>query len=159
MGIVDGNLQALTQFPAEGTSEQSDECYRLIKENVVTGTSIGFMARSWEPLDREKPYMGLRFTSTELVELSYVSVPANRDAAIIAKSLAARDYARMTSSTPAPSTLSYAGDLRHRRALLHWEHPDVELATALAAADPATREGRAAIVAAHRRFGERLKRR
>jgi HK97 family phage prohead protease len=124
MGIVDGNLQALTQFPALGTSSQSDECYRLIREGVVTGTSIGFMARSWEPLDREKPYAGVKYTSTELVEFSYVSVPANRDAAIIAKGWRRGSARTAERPAPAPSVFSYAGTAAMRQAAFSHDHPD-----------------------------------
>jgi hypothetical protein len=35
MNIVNGCMTALTQFPPEGTSAQSDECYRLIREGIV----------------------------------------------------------------------------------------------------------------------------
>jgi hypothetical protein len=40
MNIVNGCMTALTQFPPEGTSAQSDECYRLIREGIVNAIRI-----------------------------------------------------------------------------------------------------------------------
>jgi HK97 family phage prohead protease len=154
MGLVDGNLTATAQFPSVGTSEQSDECYRLIKEGVVTGTSIGFVPLKWEFLDRELGG-GIRFLEVECLEYSFVSVPANSEALIIAKM-----WRTPAASTPPPSAFSsYAGTLQQRRAMLHWEHPEAERDAAISAADPKTRQGRIQIAAAHRRFGERMMRR
>jgi uncharacterized protein len=156
MSLVNGNLTATAQFPSVGTSEQSDECYRLIKARVVTGTSIGFVPKKWEFLDREFGG-GIRFLEVECLEYSFVSVPANSEALIIAKMW--RSAAPAACSTPAPSAFSYAGTLRQRQAMLHWEHPEIELHAAIFAAHPTTREGRVAIAAAHRRFCERTMRR
>jgi hypothetical protein len=55
MSVVNGCLAALAQFPPEGTSEKSDECYRLIREGVVNSTSIGFIPVEWEFLDKNRP--------------------------------------------------------------------------------------------------------
>jgi HK97 family phage prohead protease len=85
MGIEAGCLTATVQFPPTGTSEQSDEAYRLIKADVVTGVSIGFLPRSWEFIDTPKPGSGVRFLEIELLEFSFVSVPANSQALIIGK--------------------------------------------------------------------------
>jgi HK97 family phage prohead protease len=88
LSVVNGCLTALAQFPPEGTSEKSDECYRLIREGVVSSTSIGFIPVEWDFLDNNRPGSGVLFRQVQMLEFSYVSVPANPDAMIIGKSLA-----------------------------------------------------------------------
>ena len=127
IGLVNGRLQAVAQFPPAGTSSQSDECYRLMKADVVTGSSIGFLPRRWELIDPRKP--GIRFTQVELVEFSFVSVPANCDALIIGKSFPALS-APLSYRTPPPSALQYSGTLAQRRAQLHRDYPELEEAAA-----------------------------
>jgi HK97 family phage prohead protease len=85
--VVDGALQALVQFPPEGTSRQADEVYGLIKAGVINATSVGFMPKEWSYLDDKAPWGGRRYASVELVEFSFVSVPANPDALVIERSL------------------------------------------------------------------------
>jgi HK97 family phage prohead protease len=132
IGIVNGCLTATAQFPAEFTSDQSDECYRLIREGVVTGTSIGFLPRDYEPVDRNEPWSGLRFLNVELLEFSFVSVPAAPSALIIGKGWHPdKPYPRQSVTRgfsgvvmePEPerrapvliSTMGFAGDARTRR--------------------------------------------
>lgn len=122
MGLVNGNLTATAQFPPIETSEQSDECYRLIKAGIVTGTSIGFIPKKWEFLDRELGG-GVRYIEVECLEYSFVSVPANSEALVIAKMW--RGSALAERSASAPSAFQYAGTLQQREAQLHWAHPDL----------------------------------
>jgi hypothetical protein len=112
MGLVNGNLTARAQFPPIGTSEQSDECYRLIKEGVVTGTSIGFVPKKWEFRDLESGY-GILFNEVECIEYSFVSVPAQAEAMIIGKSW--RGAALAERPTPTLSVMQYSGTARERR--------------------------------------------
>lgn len=79
---VGTKLMALIQFPAEGTSDDSDMVYRLIKENVVNATSIGFIVTKRTPLQGG----GYRFDSIDLLECSFVAVPALPSAVITARS-------------------------------------------------------------------------
>ncbi len=85
IGLVDGRLQALVQFPPEGVSARADEVHGLVKAGVVNATSVGFMPLDAEPLDKAKPYRGQRFLKSELMEFSFVSVPANRGAVVVAR--------------------------------------------------------------------------
>jgi HK97 family phage prohead protease len=112
MGLVNGNLTAVAQFPPIGTSERSDECYRLIKAGVVTSASLGFIPKKWEFRDLESGY-GIRFDKVECIEYSFVSVPAQAEAMIIGKSW--RGPALTARSSPVLSTLSFAGTARQRR--------------------------------------------
>lgn len=85
IGVVDGRLQALVQFPPEGVSAKADEVYGLVKAGVVNATSVGFMPMDSEPMDKSQPYKGQRFLRSELMEFSFVSVPANRGATVVAR--------------------------------------------------------------------------
>ena len=83
IGIEAGKLTALVQFPDEGVSEKSDEVYGLIRAGIINSTSIGFRPlKQPTPLDPSNPYGGLRFTSVELLEFSFVSVAAQASALI-----------------------------------------------------------------------------
>lgn len=88
IGIADGKLRALVQFPPEGTSEKADEVYGLIRAGVVNAASIGFLPLDAEPMDEKQPWAGQRFLSCELMEFSFVSVPANRGATVVGRAAA-----------------------------------------------------------------------
>jgi uncharacterized protein len=83
VGIVNGRLEALVQFPDEGVSSKSDEVYGLVKAGVLNAVSIGFIPMEWSFLDDKNPWEGRRFSRCEMIEFSIVSVPANADALII----------------------------------------------------------------------------
>lgn len=90
IGVDGGQLRSLVQFPSPGTSAKSDEIYGLIKESVVNSTSIGFRPLKWEPLDPKEAWGGRKYSEVELMEFSFVSVPAMPDASVIARSLAGK---------------------------------------------------------------------
>lgn len=86
IGLDGGQLRSLVQFPKEGASAKADEIYNLIREGVVNATSIGFAPVKWEPIDPKEPWSGRKYTQIDLMEFSFVSVPAMPDATIIARS-------------------------------------------------------------------------
>ena len=55
-----------------------DMAWQAVKAKLVRGVSIGFRALSYEPLETG----GLKFTETEIYELSLVTIPANASATI-----------------------------------------------------------------------------
>ena len=85
---VDGE-QLVAEFePAEkGTSHRVDEILRLIEQDILRATSVGFRSIQQEPIDPKGRVKGTRFLRQELLETSIVSVPANPGAVAIAKSL------------------------------------------------------------------------
>jgi HK97 family phage prohead protease len=74
-------VEAIIQFPEEGTSEDSDECYKLVKQRILGAVSIGFIPdmKSAAPLQSG----GLRFDKWTLLEVSIVALPANAQALIV----------------------------------------------------------------------------
>lgn len=87
IGVKNGKLQATVQFPAEGDDEDADWVYSKIRAGIVNATSIGFLPTQYEPRDAKQPWAGLRFLKSELLEFSFVSVPANAGCLIVGRSL------------------------------------------------------------------------
>jgi HK97 family phage major capsid protein/HK97 family phage prohead protease len=63
-----------------GTSRMIDEIRALIEQKIIRACSIGFGVVKSEPIDPERPYAGVRYTKSELLEASLVAVPANANA-------------------------------------------------------------------------------
>lgn len=76
-------IVATIQFPAPGTSSRVDEIYDLIAAGVVRGVSIGLAVLDLEPISGG----GYRLTATELLEISFVTIPANPNALVLEKGL------------------------------------------------------------------------
>jgi HK97 family phage prohead protease len=77
-----GKIMGHIKFPPPGTSEMSDEALRLIKAGVVDSLSIGFQPHKAEQIQGTG---GARFLDWSLLEISFVSVPANPAAVVTAK--------------------------------------------------------------------------
>lgn len=87
VAIVEGQLRAIVEFPPEGISPKADEIYGLVKAGVINAVSIGFLPLTREPVDGKNLKNGARVTESELLELSFVSVPANPNAEIMERSM------------------------------------------------------------------------
>lgn len=85
--VEDGRLLAEFEPAKPGTSQVADDTRKLIDQDILRATSVGFRAIEQEPLDPEHPWRGVRYKQQELLECSIVSVPANPAALNIAKSL------------------------------------------------------------------------
>lgn len=86
IAVKNGELQATVQFPPEGDDEDSDWVYGKIKAGIVNATSIGFIPKDYEPLNPKEPWGGYKFKTSELLEFSFVSVPANSGCLIVGRS-------------------------------------------------------------------------
>jgi HK97 family phage prohead protease len=86
IGVENGSLKAMAQFPEAGISPKADEIYGLVRAGIINATSIGFAPLQSEPIDPKDPWAGRKYTAIELMEFSFVSVPANSEATIIARS-------------------------------------------------------------------------
>lgn len=85
--VVGGKLTATALFPAEGADEESDYVYGKIKAGIVNAASIGFNPIEWEAIDPKQPWGGQKFVKSEMLEFSFVSIPANKDCIIVGRSL------------------------------------------------------------------------
>jgi len=63
---------------AYSVKDRVDMAWQAVKARLVRGVSIGFRALSYEPLETG----GLKYTATEIYELSLVTIPANASATI-----------------------------------------------------------------------------
>src|SRR5262245_12968978 len=82
-------LVGMLRLAAQGTSQRVDELRALVQQGIIRAVSVGFRTLARTPmLDEEgNPTGGLIFNSTELLEASLVSVPANPNAIQLARSL------------------------------------------------------------------------
>lgn len=85
--LQNNQLRANVTFPPPGEDKDSDWVYGKVKNKLVNAVSIGFIPKSYEPVDAKNPWDGYRFTETELVEFSFVSVPMNSEALIVGRSM------------------------------------------------------------------------
>lgn len=85
IAVEGDNIRAKVRFAPLGISAQADETRGLVKAGVIRAVSVGFDPLNGEPLDRNKPKGGQRFTEWELLELSFVSVPADPGAVVTAR--------------------------------------------------------------------------
>lgn len=81
--VLGGQLIGKLNLLPAGISERLDEIRAAVEAGVLRAVSVGFAADDAEPMKTG----GLRFKSTELLEASLVSVPANPNALQVAKSL------------------------------------------------------------------------
>lgn len=87
-GEVSIEAEVSTVSESGRLKDRIDEAWQSIKSGLVRGLSVGFKIIDAEPTAR-----GLKIKAWELLEVSAVTVPANRDASIQAiKSLCAPDY-------------------------------------------------------------------
>lgn len=110
IGVENNQLRALAQFPEAGISAKADEIYGLVKAGVVNSVSIGFKPLKWTPLDEKHPWDGQRFEESELMEFSFVSVPAQADATVIARSNKQTGTWKVGASLTLPTAASDAFD-------------------------------------------------
>ncbi len=74
------------EWPPEGVSDRADEVRGLVKAGVIRAVSIGFLPIETEPLDPKEPWGGQRVLSADLLELSFVGVPADTGAVVTQRS-------------------------------------------------------------------------
>lgn len=70
--------------------EFASEIYRKVREGFVNTVSVGFRPKEWERIenkDGDSPRMGIKFLKQELLELSFVPVPANQEALVSLRSI------------------------------------------------------------------------
>jgi HK97 family phage prohead protease len=85
IGFDGDKLVAKIEFAPIGVSQLADQVRALVKSGVLKGVSIGFDPKETEPLDKAKPRGGQRITKSELLEISFVSIPADVGAGVTAR--------------------------------------------------------------------------
>jgi HK97 family phage prohead protease len=85
--VENGELRGDLRLAPAGTSDRIDEIRRLVEADILRAVSVGFLPRASEPIVKNSDSCGMRFTQSELIETSLVSIPANPNALAVAKSL------------------------------------------------------------------------
>jgi len=85
IGVKDGKLIDVVEFPPEGTYEFADTVARLVDAGYLKTQSVGFIPKKWEDGDwTEEDSKGSKprrtYTKQELLEISIVPVPSNPNA-------------------------------------------------------------------------------
>jgi len=80
VGVRDGALVAVVEFPEPGVYERADVIRRLVEQDFLRATSVGF--RPIKSVYNEAR-RGTDFLEQELLEFSIVSVPANAEALLV----------------------------------------------------------------------------
>ena len=83
IGVKDGKLMNVVEFPPEGTYEFADTVQRLVDAGYLKTESVGFIPKKWEDaeFEDEKSNKPRRtYTKQELLEISIVPVPSNPNA-------------------------------------------------------------------------------
>lgn len=85
VGVRDGKLMNVVEFPPEGTYEFADTVARLVDAGYLKTESVGFIPKKWEDAEFEEDEKGKNkprrtYTKQELLEISIVPVPSNPNA-------------------------------------------------------------------------------
>jgi HK97 family phage prohead protease len=88
LNLQGDKLLCRIQFPEAGVSQLADQTCALVKAGVLRGLSVGFDPGDTEPLDPSRGARGgLRILTSELFEISIVSVPADTGSMITDRAL------------------------------------------------------------------------
>jgi uncharacterized protein len=82
IGLQNGLLTAKIEFAPEGMSKKADEICAMVKAGLIKTVSIGFDPVKTEPMDNGRPKGPQKYTKSVLLEVSFVSIPANAEAVV-----------------------------------------------------------------------------
>lgn len=88
--VSGGALKGRLRLLPKGTSSRINEIRQLVEVGVLRATSVGFKPIESEPIYGSKG-TGTRYTKSELMEVSLVSIPANPACLAIGRSLKLSD--------------------------------------------------------------------
>lgn len=116
---AEGFLEVEVEWPPFGTCAESDRIRGLVKSGVIRAASIGFEPLESEPLNPSRPRGGQHITSAELLELSFVAVPADTGAAVTQRAGSDQITAAIRAAIHSKETtdMSKALKANHARAL------------------------------------------
>lgn len=109
IGVSGGKLVADVEFAPQGISPKADEICGLAKAGIINAVSIGFQPVEYEPVDPKRPYGAQRFLKSELMEFSFVSIPANTGAAVVERDAKASEW-KVGATRDLPIDISAAWD-------------------------------------------------
>lgn len=87
VGIREKKLTGDLELAPDDVGPMQSAINKLVRLGFIKAVSVGFQPIDYEPIDKENPWDGYRFTKQELTEVSLVAVPANPEAIAVAKAL------------------------------------------------------------------------
>jgi HK97 family phage prohead protease len=84
-GEKTSKLMFKVQFDLQDTF--ASEIFRKVKDGFINTVSVGFKPLEWELFEEDNPYSGRKYLKQELLELSFVPVPANPEAVVALKGM------------------------------------------------------------------------
>jgi uncharacterized protein len=102
IGVENGQLIGRVEFAPQGASEAADTACNLVKAGVVRALSIGWDTLESRPLDPTRPYGGQRITASQLLEISFVSVPADSGALVTSRNRSGVGRINLRAAVPVP---------------------------------------------------------
>jgi len=84
--VEDGKLKARAQFMPREMSGMSNAVFEMIRGGFLSATSVGFAPVKYAFSDAAERKFGIDFIEQELLEFSVVTIPANAEALIEARS-------------------------------------------------------------------------
>lgn len=84
--IEGGKLKADAQFTPPGMARFNDTVFDMLKAKFLNATSVGFQPLKYAFTDDPQRRFGIDFLEQELLEFSVVSIPANPEALVEARS-------------------------------------------------------------------------
>ncbi|MBI4346862.1 MAG: HK97 family phage prohead protease [Elusimicrobia bacterium] len=96
--VVGDRLRTLDLFPPKGAYPFADTVYELLTGGFLSAKSVGFTPLQSRPNDEG----GRDYTEVELLETSFVPVPANPEALVVARTKGIRDRAALDRFFGAP---------------------------------------------------------
>lgn len=103
IAVTANQITARVRFAPPEVSAKAREILGLTKAGVIRAVSVGFDAIEGEPLDPNQPRGGQCFSDWELLELSFVSVPADTGAVVTARANAEKGRAMLAEPRAARS--------------------------------------------------------
>ena len=118
----------------------ADQYWSLYRDGFMRAFSVGFIAQEWRDADRDEKSAGASrvCTSAELLEISAVSVPSNRDALVQARSKGYTVPDELLAEVKAGRTLSAKNEAALREAVAGIETATAALRKVLAAVEVST---------------------
>ena len=85
--LHDDKLKFKIEFPPMETYGFADVVYKMVKFGALNSLSVGFIPKSWEYPEDKTTNVHRICTEMELLEVSFVSVPANPNAIVTSRSM------------------------------------------------------------------------
>lgn len=121
-----GVLVAEVEFAPAGVDAEADRICGLVKAGVINTVSIGFDAMKAEPMQASLPKGPQRYLETELLELSFVSVPAQPDAVVTNRAAQEKNMTIKAKPVGVAKGLYECGELARLLSNLSWIEESAE---------------------------------